>query len=60
MLPLHLAAGLPWRQIAAGAAVAALADSAQWDAITLAINGPAMMHADDRLTMTERALTAFV
>lgn len=36
-----------------------LADSAQWDAITRAINGPAMLAADDRLTMTERALGAF-
>lgn len=37
-----------------------LADSAQWDAITRAVNGPAMLHADLRRQHAEQALTAFV
>jgi putative chitinase len=36
-----------------------LADSAQWDAITRAVNGPAMLHADLRRQHAEQALTAF-
>lgn len=36
-----------------------LADSAQWDAITRAINGPAMVDADKRRSMTDEALRAF-
>lgn len=37
-----------------------LADSAQWDAITRAVNGPAMLHAAQRRQMTEDAIGAFV
>lgn len=37
-----------------------LADSAQWDAITRQVNGPAMLHADLRRQHAEQALTAFV
>lgn len=36
-----------------------LADSAQWDAITRAVNGPAMLHAAQRRQMTEEAIGAF-
>lgn len=36
-----------------------LADSAQWDAITRAVNGPAMLHAAERRQYAEQALTAF-
>ena len=36
-----------------------LADSAQWDAITRAINGPGMLHATERRVMTDEALRAF-
>ena len=36
-----------------------LADSAQWDAITRAINGSAMMHAAERRAMTDDGLRAF-
>ena len=36
-----------------------LADSAQWDAITRAVNGFAMLHADLRRQHAEQALTAF-
>lgn len=37
----------------------ALADSAQWDAITRAVNGPAMLHADLRRQYSEEGLQAF-
>ena len=33
-----------------------LADSAQWDAITRAVNGPAMLEADERRSLAEEAL----
>lgn len=36
-----------------------LADSAQWDAITRAVNGPAMLLADRRRQWSEEALQAF-
>jgi putative chitinase len=36
-----------------------LADSAQWDAITRAVNGPAMLHAAQRRQMTEEAVAVF-
>jgi putative chitinase len=36
-----------------------LADSAQWDAITRAVNGPAMLQADRRRQYSEQALGAF-
>lgn len=36
-----------------------LADSAQWDAITRAVNGPAMLHADLRRQYSEDAVEAF-
>jgi len=36
----------------------ALADSAQWDVITRRINGPAMLHSDERRSITEDALQA--
>lgn len=36
-----------------------LADSAQWDAITRAVNGPAMLQAAERRAMTDEALRAF-
>lgn len=36
-----------------------LADSAQWDAITRAVNGRAMLHADLRRQYSEDALRAF-
>lgn len=36
-----------------------LADSAQWDAITRSVNGPAMLHAAERRQYAEQALTAF-
>lgn len=35
-----------------------LADSAQWDAITRAVNGPAMLQADLRRQYSEDALAA--
>lgn len=35
-----------------------LADSSQWDAITRAVNGPAMLQATERRVMTEEALRA--
>jgi putative chitinase len=36
-----------------------LADSAQWDAITLAVNGPAMLQADLRRQYSDDAVAAF-
>ena len=36
-----------------------LADSAQWDAITRAVNGPAMLAKDERRQYTEDAIEAF-
>lgn len=36
-----------------------LADSAQWDAITRAVNGPAMLHADLRRQYSEEGVQAF-
>ena len=36
-----------------------LADSAQWDAITKAVNGPAMLHADLRRQYSEEGVQAF-
>lgn len=36
-----------------------LADSAQWDAITRAVNGPAMLHADLRRQYADEAVRAF-
>ena len=36
-----------------------LADSAQWDAITRAVNGPAMLAKDQRRQFTEDAIEAF-
>lgn len=36
-----------------------LADSAQWDAITRAVNGRAMLHADLRRQMSQDAVAAF-
>jgi len=36
-----------------------LADSAQWDAITRAVNGPAMLHSDLRRQYTQEGLAAF-
>lgn len=36
-----------------------LADSAQWDAITRAVNGPGMLQADLRRQYSEEAVTAF-
>ena len=35
------------------------ADSAQWDAITRAVNGPAMLHADLRRQYSEEGVQAF-
>jgi putative chitinase len=37
----------------------ALADSAQWDAITRAVNGPAMLQAAERRQYAEEAVRAF-
>lgn len=37
-----------------------LADSAQWDAITRAVNGPAMLQAADRRQFSEEAVAVFV
>lgn len=36
-----------------------LADSAQWDAITRAVNGPAMLHADLRRQYSDEGIQAF-
>lgn len=36
-----------------------LADSAQWDAITRSVNGPAMLHAAERRQYAEEAIAAF-
>lgn len=36
-----------------------LADSGQWDAITRAVNGPAMLHAHERRQYAEQAVAVF-
>jgi putative chitinase len=36
-----------------------LADSAQWDSITRAVNGPAMLHADARRQFMQEAVAVF-
>jgi predicted chitinase len=36
-----------------------LADSAQWDAVTRAVNGPGMLQAAERLQFSEEGVRAF-
>ena len=50
-----LTAAWYWRE----AGCNALADSAQWDAITRAVNGPGMLQADLRRQYSEQSLLAF-
>jgi putative chitinase len=56
-LPIDAAMTAAWYWAAAGCNP--LADSAQIDAITRAINGPAMLAADERRSLYDEALRAF-